>query len=371
MSHSRRDLIRLSALAASTFALPALADTEASKPMRLLILGGTGFIGPYQVRYALARGHQVTIFNRGRQQENWPGPVEELLGDRNGDLKALEGRDWDVCIDNPTTLPVWVRDAARVLKGHVGQYIFISTVSAYAANDKPADETAPLAVYKGDDPMAETLESLKANPKLYGPLKALSEAEARAQYGEAATTIIRPSLIVGPGDETDRFTYWPVRLARGGEILAPGDGSDPVQVIDVRDLAEWTIRVAEQRSAGVFNASGPASPITMQQMLAEIAQGIHADPKITWAPTSFLKANKVSAWRDMPVWIPGQDETFGFHRRDISRAIAAGLTYRLLPLTAADTLAWFLTQPTERQAKLRAGITPEREAELLTKLKAG
>jgi 2'-hydroxyisoflavone reductase len=272
----------------------------------------------------------------------------------------LEGRDWDVCIDNPTTLPVWVRDAARVLKGHVGQYIFISTISAYAANDKPADETAPLAAYKGNDPMAETVESLKADPRLYGPLKAQSEIEARAQYGDA-TTIIRPGLIVGPGDETDRFTYWPVRLARGGDVLAPGDGSDPVQLLDVRDLAEWTIRLAEQRVTGVFNALGPASPITMQQMLAEIARGIHADPKIVWAPTSFLKANKVSPWRDMPV---------GFHRRDISRAITAGLTYRPLSLSAADTLAWFITQPAERQTKLRAGMTPEREAELLTKLRA-
>jgi 2'-hydroxyisoflavone reductase len=370
MFASRRDLVRLSALTASALALPALADTGRPEPMRLLILGGTGFIGPHQVRYALTRGHHVTIFNRGRQKEAWPGPVEELLGDRNGDLKALEGRDWDVCIDNPTSLPIWVRDAARVLKGHTGRYIFISTISVYAANNKPADEAAPLAAYKGDDPIAETIESLNANPRLYGPLKARSETEARTQYGEAATTIIRPSLIVGPGDHTDRFTYWPVRLARGGEILAPGDGSDPVQLIDARDLAAWTIRVAEQRAAGVFNASGPVPPITMHQMLLEIAQGVHVDPKIVWAPTSFLKANKVSAWRDMPGWIPGEDETFGFHRRDMSRAIAAGLTYRPLPLTAADTLAWFLTLPSERQAKLRAGVTPEREAELLAKLRA-
>lgn len=370
MPNSRRNFIRLSAVAASTLTLPVLADIEPMKSMRLLILGGTGFIGPYQVRYALARGHHVTIFNRGRQQETWPGPVEELLGDRNGDLKALEGRDWDVCIDNPTTLPVWVRDVARVLKGHIDQYIFISTISAYAANDKADDETAPLAVYKGVDPMAETIDTLKADAKLYGPLKAVSETEARTQYGEAATTIIRPGLIVGPGDETDRFTYWPVRLARGGEILAPGDGNDPVQFIDVRDVAEWTVRLAEQRVTGVFNATGPASSITMRPMLAEIAQGIHVDPKLVWAPAAFLKANKVSAWRDMPVWIPGQDETFGFHRRDISRAIAGGLTYRPLPLTAADTLTWFLGLPAERQAKLRAGVTPEREAELLTKLRA-
>ena len=370
MYASRRDLVRLAALAASALALPALADTRPSEPMRLLILGGTGFIGPHQVRYALARGHHVTIFNRGRQKEAWPGPVEELIGDRSGNLKALEGRDWDVCIDNPTSLPAWVRDAASVLKGHVGQYVFISTISVYAANDKPADETAPLAAYKGADPMAETAKSLSADPRLYGPLKVLSEKEAQTQYGEAATTIIRPSLIVGPGDQTDRFTYWPVRLARGGDILAPGDGSDPVQFIEVRDLAGWTIRVAEQRITGVFNAAGPALAITMGEMLAGIAQGVQVDPKLVWAPTAVLRANKVSPWRDMPVWIPGEGETFGFHRRDIRRAITAGLTYRPRPLTAADTLAWFLTLPAERQAKLRASVTPEREAELLAKLRA-
>jgi 2'-hydroxyisoflavone reductase len=365
----RRDFITSSALAALAMAVPALADTKPPKPMRLLILGGTGFIGPHQVRYALARGHHVTVFNRGRQKEAWPGPVEELLGDRNGDLKALEGRDWDVCIDNPTSLPVWVRDAAGVLKGHIGQYVFISTISVYAANDKPDDETAPLVTYNGDDPMAETIKSLSANPRLYGPLKALCENEARTHYGDTVTTIIRPSLIVGPGDETDRFTYWPARLARGGEILAPGDGSDPVQFIDVRDLAEWTIRVAEQRATGVFNATGPASPITMRQMLAGIAQGIEVDRKLVWAPADVLKANNVSAWSDMPVWIPGQGKTFGFHRRDFSRAIAEGLTYRALPITATDTLTWFRTLPSERQGKLRAGLTSEREAELLAKLR--
>lgn len=370
MSISRRDLIRLSALTASTFALQAVADTARPKPMRLLILGGTGFIGPDQVRYALSRGHHVTIFNRGHQKEAWPGPVEELLGDRNGNLKALKGRDWDVCIDMPTMLPIWVRDAARVLRGHVGQYVFISTMSVYAAEDKPTDETAPLMAYKGDDPMAETSESLRAHPWLYGPLKALCEVEARTQYGEDATTIIRPSLIVGPRDPFDRFTYWPVRLARGGEILAPGEGNDPVQFIDVRDLAEWTIRVAERRTIGLFNAGGPAHPITMQQMLVEIAHGIHVDPKIVWAPTFFLNANKVSPWSDMPVWMPGRGKTYGFNRHDISRALAEGLTCRPVPLTASDTLAWFRTLPFERQSKLRAGLTTERETELLAKLRA-
>lgn len=338
--------------------------------MRLLILGGTGFIGPHQVRYALARGHRVTVCNRGRQKDAWPGPVEQLLGDRDKDLKALEGRDWDVCIDNPARVPIWVRDAARVLQGHIGQYIFISTISVYAANDTPADETAPLSVYDGADAMAETTGSLAADMRrLYGPLKVECEREAQAQYGAAATTLVRASLIVGPGDHTDRFTYWPARLARGGAILAPGDGTDPVQFIDVRDLAEWTIRLAEQRITGAFNASGPAHPLTMAGMLAGIAEGLNVQPRLVWAPTSFLHENNISPWGDMPVWMPGQGETFGFHRRDISRALAAGLTHRPLPATAADTLAWLRTAP-ERQSGLRAGLGPEREAELLTKLKA-
>ncbi len=241
----------------------------AAKQLRILILGGTGFTGPHQVRYALGRGHKVTLFNRGRKPGAWPDQVEELIGDRNtGDLKALEGREWDVCIDNPTTLPFWVRDIGRVLHGKIQQYVFISTISVYAADDEPADESASLARYTGADAMAETLESLRANVgELYGPLKALSEQEAQRQF-PGMTTIIRPGLIVGPGDESDRFTYWPVRLSRGGEVLAPGDGSDPVQIIDARDLAEWTIRMAESRTFGTLNATGPDQSIEMREMLA-------------------------------------------------------------------------------------------------------
>ena len=343
------------------------------KPLNILILGGTGFTGPHQVAYALSRGHKVTVFNRGRQGNPWPGQVEELLGDRNtGDLKALDGRTWDVCIDNPTTLPFWVRDAGKVLSGHVGQYIFISTISVYASDAAPnQDESAPLAPYKGADPMAETMKSLQADVgNLYGPLKAISEQEAKRQFG-TETTIIRPGLIVGPGDETDRFTYWPVRLARGGEVLAPGDGSDPVQFIDARDLAEWTIRMAEARAFGVFNATGPAHSLTTKAMLTTIGEAVHSNAHLNWAPAAFLDAQQVNAWSDMPVWVPGQGDTAGFARRNIDHAHAAGLTYRPLPFTAADTLAWFKSQPPERQAKLKAGLTPEREAEVLAALKSG
>ena len=371
----RRQFVNASLLTMSGLALSpgfaAQSAPPARRKLRILILGGTGFTGPHQVRYALARGHEVTLFNRGREPQTWPGPVEELIGDRNtGDLKALEGRRWDVCIDNPTTLPFWVRDAGRVLQGHVDQYVFISMISVYAANDRAQDESGALARYAGPDPMAETIQTLRASAReLYGPLKAVSEQEASRQF-PGAVTIIRPGLIVGPGDETDRFTYWPVRLARGGEVLAPGDGSDPVQFIDARDLAEWTIRMVESRTFGVFNATGPERPLTMAGMLGGIASAIHADAPLTWVPRAFLDARKVSAWTDLPVWVPGQGEDAGFARRDIGRALRAGLTFRPLPTTAVDTLAWFRQQPADRQARLRAGLAPDRESELLAAWKA-
>lgn len=359
--------------AAPRIAASADATSDApKKKLRILILGGTGFTGPHQVRYALERGHHVTLFNRGRRPQPWPGNVVELTGDRNtGDLKSLATGEWDVCIDNPTTLPFWVRDAGRVLEDRVRQFVFISTVSVYADNDKPdQDESAATATYQGVDAMAETQDTLKANMALYGPLKASSEAEARRWFG-ARTTVIRPGLIVGPGDETDRFTYWPVRLARGGEVLAPGDGSDPVQFIDARDLAEWTIRMAESRTTGTFNATGPARRMTTRELLDGIAAAVRSDARLTWVPTKFLDEENVSAWTDLPVWVPGEGDSIGFARRDIGRALRAGLTFRPLSTTAVDTLAWFREQPAARQAKPKTGLTPEREAAVLARWKAG
>jgi len=376
MSVKRRDFLHLAAAlnAPALGATPGLsfgADCAAKERLRILILGGTGFTGPHQVRYALERRHHVTLFNRGRRPQPWPGDVVALTGDRNtGDLKSLENGEWDVCIDNPTTLPFWVRDAGRVLKGRVRQFVFISTVSVYAANDKAGeDESAATATYAGADPMGETQDTLRADMALYGPLKAVSEAESRRQFGDR-TTVIRPGLIVGPGDDTDRFTYWPVRLARGGEVLAPGDGSDAVQFIDARDLAEWTIRMCESRTTGTFNATGPARPLTMREMLAGIGAAVRSDVQLSWVPAAFLDAQDVSAWTDLPVWVPGQGDSAGFARRHIGRAVQAGLTFRPLATTAADTLAWFRAQPVERQAKPRTGLTPEREAEVLARWKA-
>src|SRR5437868_6581942 len=228
---TRRKFVQLSAATGGAFAFTPLrfATAEQNKPLRILIVGGTGFTGPDQVRYAVTRGHKVTVFNRGKTHPGiLPDGVEQLLGDRNGQLDALKGRQWDVVIDNPTSVPVWVRDAAQVLKGNVDRYVFISTISVYADTSKPGTtEDAPLAKYTGADPMKETRESLIASKfALYGPLKALSEAEAEKWFPNK-TLIIRHGLIVGPRDETDRFTYWPVRVDRGGEVLAPGNSSDP------------------------------------------------------------------------------------------------------------------------------------------------
>jgi 2'-hydroxyisoflavone reductase len=380
MSHTRRELLKLGALGVVAMAgqqlLPgraraaATAASGAGRPLRILILGGTGFTGPYQVRYALERGHQVTLFNRGRRSLDWPAAVEELTGDRDiGDLSALHDREWDVCIDNPTSVPHWVRDVGKVLAGKVGQYIFISTVSVFDDTSQPGlDEAAALVPYQGSDAMAETMADLRANLRLFGPLKALSEREAEIQFPGIAT-VIRPGLIVGPGDASDRFTYWPVRISRGGDVLAPGDGSDPVQFIDARDLAEWTIRIAEQRAFGIFNATGPDYELRTDAMLHGIRAVTTAGARLVWVPAEFLAEHGVSPWSQLPAWVPGRGDSAGFSRVSNAKALAAGLTFRPLATTAADTLEWFRSQPEERQT-LRAGISAEREAEVLAAWRA-
>src|ERR1700736_776740 len=367
---TRRHFIKTSIAVGSGlgFALrsTSLFAEKSVKSLRILILGGTGFTGPCQVRYALSRGHKVTTFNRGKTHPGeLPKEVEQLIGDRNGRLDALKDRQWDVAIDIPTTLPVWVRDAAQILKGSVDRYVFISTISVYADTSKGVDETAPLAKYEGPDAFKETLEAMKASGyKTYGPLKALSEQEAEKWFPRK-TLIVRPGLIVGPGDETDRFSYWPVRIDHGGEVLAPGDPIDPVQFIDARDLAEWTIRMIESGETGIYNATGPERKLGIGEMLETMKSALSSDAKFTWVSADFLEAQKVAPWSDMPVWIPPRGEEAGANQVSNKRALAKGLTFRPLPETARATLAWFKKLPQDRQSHLKAGLTPEREAEVL------
>ena len=377
MKQNRRTFLKVAAMAGGTAALSSLpggsaildsvTTAKSVKPLRILVLGGTGFTGPFQVKYALSRGHKVTVFNRGRTHPGiLPKEAEQLIGDRNGQLDALKGRTWDVVIDVPTTLPVWVRDAAQILKGNVDRYIFVSTISVYSDVSKPnSDETAPLLKYEGADAMKETSDTLrKSNFALYGPLKALSEAEAEKWFPGKAL-IVRPGLIVGPGDESDRFTYWPVRVERGGEVLAPGNPTDPVQFIDARDLAEWIIRMAEQGTVGKFNATGPKTKLGVGGMLDGIKQATKSNAQFTWADAEFLAEQKVRPWADMPVWVPPRGEETGFSTISIKKALDKGLTFRTLADTTQATLEWFHQQPADRQAKLRAGLTAEREKEVL------
>ena len=370
MSPTRRDFLRLAAragaLAGATSALggaaacsTADADSEPTAgggvqtppaPMDILVLGGTGFIGPHLVRYAVDRGHNVTLFNRGRTNADLFPDLETLIGDRDNDLTALEGRSWDVALDLPATLPRWVRQSAQLLSGSVGQYAFVSTISVYADNSEPwADESA--ALNTTDDPTNED-----RGGENYGWQKALAEQEARNAFPDNAL-IVRPGLIVGPGDPTDRWTYWPERIDRGGEVLAPGDGTDSTQFIDARDLTEWMVRMVERGQGGTYNATGPAEELSMATMIAEL-QTVASNPsEITWVDEQWLADQGVRRWSDMPMWFGTAPETAGFLKRSIAAALAQGLTFRSVAEIARDTLAWHATRPAEAQEALAWGIS--------------
>ncbi|MCU0650308.1 MAG: NAD-dependent epimerase/dehydratase family protein [Gemmatimonadaceae bacterium] len=334
------------------------------EPLRILILGGTGFIGPHQVRYALARGHQVTIFNRGKTNPGlFDSRVEQLIGDRNAPAaeayKSLAQRSWDVVIDNPSSLPKWVREASAVLAPRCDHYVFISTISVFSTYDRIGiAEDGPL--HTPGDPNATAVTG-----PTYGPLKVRCEQEAMSAWGKKAT-IVRPGLIVGPGDLSDRFSYWPVRIEKGGDVLAPGTPDDPVQYVDARDLSEWIIRLAEENVTGTFNATGPKTPTTISEMLYGIKAVTGGDVRFTWCPADFLEQEKVRPWSDMPVWAPPKGGMVGFSRIDCRKAWGAGLTFRPLAQTAKDTLDWYHQQPADRQEKLRAGLAAAREVEVLT-----
>lgn len=363
MTMNRRNALKFGGAAGLAAMLtPALAK---AKPQRVLILGGTGFIGPHFVDALSAGGHKITLFNRGKRDPEVKAGIEQLLGDRNGDIASLEGRDWDAVIDNSGYTPKQVRATADLLKGHVKQYIFISSIAVYADFRKAdIDEDYPLAQLK--DPTTDVV-----NGETYGGLKVLCERIVDETFDKNAT-IIRPTYIAGPGDHTDRFTYWPWRVSKGGEMLAPGAASDPFQFIDVRDLADFMRTCVEKRIGGRYNLCNPPRLVTMGSLLEDSRRITGTDTKITWASPEFLAENAIigdKAERNyMPIWTSATGEEPGLLLVSSTRAQKKGLRFRSLDTTIRETLAWQAARPVEKQ-QLRAGLTFEKEAELLAKLK--
>ena len=369
MNESRR-LSRRSVLSASASAAgwllagapglfgAALRADDGPKKKTLLILGGTRFLGPEIVEAAKKSGWTITLFNRGKSNPGLFPELEQLHGDRNESVKALEGRTWDAVVDTSGYFPRQIRMAMDALKGNVGKYVFISSISVYADTSKPGmDETAKVATIPD-----ETTE--KVTEESFGALKALCEQAAeKAMPGRV--TNIRPGLIVGPNDASDRFTYWPVRVAKGGEVLAPGTPADPLQFVDVRDLGEFIVKTIDAGTTGVFNATGPVTPLPVGTLLETCKTVSGSDARFTWVDAAFLSKMKVVPFVDMPVWEVPAGETAGANRISNARAIAKGLAFRPLAVTVKDTLAWWRSQPKERQEKLKSGISAEREAEVL------
>ncbi|HVF18143.1 MAG TPA: SDR family oxidoreductase [Steroidobacteraceae bacterium] len=359
---NRRDAIKLGAATAGVLLTGVAAAAEA-KPLRVLIFGGTGFIGPHFVETLRARGHKLTLFNRGKRNPTLFPDVETLIGDRNGQVDAIKGRDWDVVIDDSGYTPKQVKLTTDLLKGHVQHYIFVSSISAYADLTPPGiDEDYRLATLK--DPTVEEITDTT-----YGGLKALCEKTVEQAFGKNSA-VVRPSYIVGPGDPTDRFTYWPVRTSKGGEMLAPGSASDPIQFIDVRDLAEFMRGCVEQRFNGSYNACNPPGAVTMGDLLEMSKKLSAANTKFVWAPTEFLEKNKALETGEIPIWAPPVGELAGATLISSARAVEKGMRFRTLETTVRDTLAWHAKRPAEQQQKLRAGFSAEREAQLLKMLKA-
>lgn len=367
---TRRDFVQSTALAGAGLALApriAAAHGLASRPApkKMLILGGTGFIGPHTVRTAVERGHEVSIFTRGRTPADLPDGVEELVGDRNDDLSALEGRTWDVVLDNNSRDYRWVQRSTELLRDAADYYLFVSSISAYqldtiggyASADRVLWEPIVDEDYRRFSPEEGWKDGDDAH---YGLTKALSENICHEAF-PGRTCVVRPGLIVGPGDPTDRFTYWPIRIDEGGEVLAPGNPRHANQVIDQRDLTEWIVHLAENGITGDFNGTGPEARMSMAEMLYGIRAVTASPVKFTWVDEGFLQEQEIRPWGDMPAWMPGDGLSFV----SVERAVAAGLTFRPLARTAYDTIEWDRTRPAEERENRRAGISREREAEVL------
>jgi 2'-hydroxyisoflavone reductase len=360
---NRRHFVQIMSAAALAASRNVAAKEQSRRPLRILVLGGTKFIGVHIVELALQHGHSVTLFNRGKTNADLFPQLVHLKGDRDAQLNSLKGKHWDVVIDDSGYVPRHVKLSAELLAPNVQRYIFISTIGVYANFAIPSTEDSPVSKIAD-----ETTE--KVDGDSYGLLKALCEKAAeKAMPGRVA--VVRPGLIVGPRDPTDRFTYWPARAARGGEMVVPDKPSDRVQFIDARDLAIFVLRLAERRTVGTFNATSPPGMFTIGDVVSASITAANAmaspspAPNPVWVPTDFLEKQKIQPMSDIPVWIPAPGEFAGLNDASVERALREGLTIRPVQSTVNDTLAWYLQRPPAERAKLGSGLTPEREKALL------
>lgn len=369
MKNSRREFIKAGALAGMALATGAPATAQAvehneeKKPLSVLVLGGTGFIGPHMVREMLRRGHSVTLFNRGRTNSGLFPDLETIKGDRDGGLSGLEGRSWDAVVDNSGYVPRHVQDSARLLAKSSNRYVFISTLSVYADFTIENDEDSPLATLADESVEEVTGET-------YGALKALCEKRAAAEIDDERLTVLRPNYIVGPGDHTDRFSYWPVRARRGGEMIWPGTRDDAVQMIDVRDLAIFVVDCLEREIAGTFNMTNPPDAYTMGMLLDDCQALTEAVVDPVWISEAFAYEQGLIGGRGLPIWHPSTGPEAAAGGFSAERAIAAGLSNRPGRESARDLLTWWDTLPAERTEKLRAGLDATREADLIAAWKS-
>lgn len=366
MSHAPRDRRRfigelLTLTAASALPLGRLhADgILAGRAKSILVLGGTGFIGPHLVTRAVERGHRVSIFTRGRREAELPDGIERLIGDRNGKLEALEGRAWDVVIDDSATNPDWVRQSTALLAPRVGRYLFTSSTGVYYPY-----LTAGLSEA---DPVHTVAKDANDGSESFGTRKAQCEAVVQSAFGNRGV-IVRPTYIVGPGDYTDRFTYWPVRLDRGGDVLAPGKRSDRVQFVDVRDLAAFMLSLVERDASGIFNAVGPQEPMTIEAFLREAQQALRSTATLTWVDDYDLLAKE--GIDGIVPWILARGNDLGHTSIRTTRSFQHGLRCRSTAETVRDTLAWFKALPADRQGAVKWVLTADKERALLAAWRA-
>ena len=350
---SRRAFVGLAASLVAPVALGAAQRSIRPAPRTILVLGGTGFIGPHLVSLAVARGHTVSIFTRGRRQAELPASVERLIGDRDGRLDALNGRRWDVVIDDSATNPDWVRASTERLASS-GRYLFTSSTGVYYPYLREGlVET---------DPVHTDARDAKDGSESFGTRKATCESIVTRAFGTRGL-VVRPTYIVGPGDPTDRFTYWPVRLAEGGDVLAPGRRTDPVQFIDVRDLAAFMLTLVEHDASGLFNAIGPSAPMTIGTFLREATTALRVKPRLIWVDDdATLTANGIDG---IVPWIHTRGNDLGHTTIRSTRSRKAGLTHRPVDQTVRDTLAWFSALPADRKASAKWALSRDKEREIL------